>query len=290
MNPAIPQATDTDRLGLALFIALVVHGLVILGIAFGEHLVPRQTLPPTLDVILVQTQSPVAPEDAEFIAQVDQLASGSDAEKARPSAPLPIPAPAETGIALVETPPAAPPRQPEAPVRTVTAEKAPEKRDVPADRRPAPEQDVEVAELIERSLALAKMVSELREQERLATAGVRTHYIDAASARTAAEAAYIDAWVRKVEQIGNLNYPDEVRRRRLSGSLLLSVLIGHDGNVIGIDIASSSGERVLDDAAVRIVELAGPYAPFPPEMRRQYDRLMISRTWVFREAQGVTTR
>ena len=112
MNPAIPQATDTDRLGLALFVALVVHGLVILGIAFGEHLVPRPTQPPTLDVILVQTQSPVAPEDAELIAQVDQLASGSGAEKARLSAPLPIPAPVEQGLAPVETPPAAPPAAP----------------------------------------------------------------------------------------------------------------------------------------------------------------------------------
>lgn len=93
---------------------------------------------------------------------------------------------------------------------------------------------------------------------------------------------YFEAWRRKVERVGNLNYPDAARARSLYGSLRLLVAIVPDGTLRDVRVLESSGHRVLDDAALRIVRLAAPFAPFPPEMRRNTDVLEIVRTWQFR--------
>ena len=102
-----------------------------------------------------------------------------------------------------------------------------------------------------------------------------------ARTREHAYAAYMEAWRQKVERVGNLNYPNEARRRALSGSLSLDVALNADGSVAEIFLRRSSGEKVLDDAAVRIVELAAPFARFPPSIREEVDLLHIERTWVF---------
>jgi protein TonB len=94
----------------------------------------------------------------------------------------------------------------------------------------------------------------------------------------------MDAWRAKVEAIGNLNYPEEAKRRHLTGNLLLDVALNPDGTVNGISLRRSSGHKTLDDAAIRIVELAAPFAPFPPEVRADIDVLHITRTWKFNES------
>ena len=94
-------------------------------------------------------------------------------------------------------------------------------------------------------------------------------------------AAYLDAWRRKVESIGNLNYPDEARRKRLYGDLVLHVAVRSDGSVERIRLLHSSGHKLLDDAAKGIVRLAAPFAPFPPDILEETDILDITRTWQF---------
>ena len=94
-------------------------------------------------------------------------------------------------------------------------------------------------------------------------------------------ARYVDDWRLKVERVGNLNYPDEVRQKKLYGSLRLTVHIKSDGNVEKVDIDRSSGSKILDEAAVRIVQMAGPYAAFPEDIRRDTDIVGITRTWIF---------
>ena len=91
----------------------------------------------------------------------------------------------------------------------------------------------------------------------------------------------MEAWRAKVERVGNLNYPEEARRRKLAGQLVLDVALNPDGKINQITIRRSSGHKVLDDAAIRIVELAAPYAPFPEEIRAETDVLHITRTWQF---------
>ena len=94
-------------------------------------------------------------------------------------------------------------------------------------------------------------------------------------------AAYMEAWRAKVERIGNLNYPEDARRNHLSGNLVLDVALNPDGKVRSVELRRSSGHKALDDAAVRIVQLASPYAPFPKEILQDTDILHITRTWQF---------
>jgi protein TonB len=103
------------------------------------------------------------------------------------------------------------------------------------------------------------------------------------SARTRAYkyAAYMDAWRAKVERIGNLNYPEEAKRRGLTGDLIMDVALNPDGSIDSITIKRSSGHAVLDDAAKRIVTLSAPFAPFPDDIRADTDILHINRTWQF---------
>ena len=92
---------------------------------------------------------------------------------------------------------------------------------------------------------------------------------------------YIEDWRIKVERVGNLNYPEEVRLNKIHGSLMLSVSINADGSLENITISKSSGQPVLDAAAIRIVKLAAPFEPLPPEISKDTDILTISRTWTF---------
>ncbi len=94
-------------------------------------------------------------------------------------------------------------------------------------------------------------------------------------------ASYLETWRRKVEAIGNLNYPEEARRRKLYGNLILQVGVRADGSLEEVRVLRSSGSIILDDAAVRIVHLAAPFAPFPPDIRQETDSLDITRTWQF---------
>ena len=90
-------------------------------------------------------------------------------------------------------------------------------------------------------------------------------------------AYYLRAWRRQVERVGKLNYPSEARRRKLTGSLRLLVVIRADGELADARLVESSGHAVLDDAALRIVRLAAPYAPFPPRIAAQADTLSLSK-------------
>jgi len=91
----------------------------------------------------------------------------------------------------------------------------------------------------------------------------------------------VEDWVAKVERIGNLNYPEAARRQGVYGSLKLTVSIYSDGRIEKVDIDQSSGSKILDAAAIKIVQLAAPYAPFPDELRKKADILSITRTWTF---------
>ena len=96
----------------------------------------------------------------------------------------------------------------------------------------------------------------------------------------------MEAWRAKVERIGNLNYPDAARKRKLSGSLILDVALNPDGSIGQITIRRSSGHKILDDAAIRIVKLAAPFAPFPDNIRKDVDILHVTRTWQFLNNRG----
>lgn len=140
------------------------------------------------------------------------------------------------------------------------------------------------------SQQIAEVSADLTRQRNAELLGKNIVYASAVKSHRLVVAAYEEAWREKVERIGNLNYPDEARRDKLSGRLLLAVGIKPDGSVYSIQVQHSSGHATLDNAARRIVELAAPFAPLPAELRDELDILVITRTWRFDSDYRLETR
>ena len=134
-------------------------------------------------------------------------------------------------------------------------------------------------ELIERSLEMARLAAEVERQSEAYAKRPRRKFVSA-NTREYEFASYMRGWVARVERVGNLNYPDEARRRNLHGQLVMTVAVRRDGTVERIDVIQPSGFPVLDDAAIRTVRLAEPFAPLP-ETKEAVDVLHITRTWQF---------
>jgi protein TonB len=197
----------------------------------------------------------------------------------QPPAPAPPPAPAiPSESAAPDEPKAAKKKQ------MVTAKKRdlkkPEQKPTPKPKS-AVKRRVTAAQLLaSRSAEIERLTGEL-ERKSVAYANRQRRKAISASTTEYKYAAYLEAWRHKVERIGNLNYPDEARRKRMFGDLLLHVAVRADGSVEQVRILHSSGHKVLDDSAIRIVKLAAPFAPFPPDIREDTDVLDITRTWQF---------
>jgi periplasmic protein TonB len=145
----------------------------------------------------------------------------------------------------------------------------------------SPKQPIDAAQILaSRGDAIERLAADAR-AETLAHAGRVRRKSVSAGTREFRYASYLGAWARKVERIGNLNYPQAARDQRMFGSLILHVAVRSDGSVEQIRVVRSSGYDLLDDAAVRIVQLASPYAPFPPDIAAETDVLDIVRTWQF---------
>ncbi len=140
-------------------------------------------------------------------------------------------------------------------------------------------------ELLTNSFKIASLSAEIRRKLEAKAQRPRRKFISATT-KEYNYAAYMEAWRSKVERVGNLNYPEQARQQGLSGSLVLDVALNADGSINEITIRRSSGEKILDDAAVRIVELAAPYAPFPQNIKDETDILHIMRTWQFINNRG----
>jgi periplasmic protein TonB len=276
-GPAV--VSDNDRLGATLVFSLIAHGVLALGLGFSvENAAP---LRPTLDVILTQTRSEKKPDKPDFLAQASQQGGGESESRERPaetvSSPVPKPQP---GISPVPVNPAAPPPEPERSQAVVTT-RASSTQQAPADDHlPTPDTPLPSSRhLIEQSVEMARLAAEIDRDSRNYAKRPRRKFISANTAEYEF-AAYMRAWVARVERIGNLNYPDEARRRNLFGQLLMTVAVRRDGSVERIDIIRSSGYPVLDEAALRIVRLGEPYPPLP-ETGEKVEILHITRTWEF---------
>jgi protein TonB len=276
-----PQITDIDRLGMTMFLAAVFHGILILGVSFSLSPPPDNELFPTLDVILVQTQKPAEAEDAEYLAQVSQQGGGISEESSRPTDLFTAPSLSKkSGITMTTSEPQQASRQQDEKVALLHQDNASHRVDTD-DKKQNPD-DLTVADDNEQQHndKLARLAQELSTQIVHEAKKTRTRYLNS-STREFLPAAYMRQWINRVERIGNLNYPDRARREQLSGTLILDVVINADGELVKTDLRQSSGHQILDDAAKRIVKLAAPYAPFPPELREEVDVIHITRSWEF---------
>ena len=291
-NYTTPSISARDRFAFTLFMSVLFNAVFILGVGFKlPELNTTENAFPTIDVILVEKNDSEAPEDADYLAQHSQSGAGNSDQRALPStleSALPIPVPLAGDAEIF---------QPEQ-----TAENTPVHAEhelltqhdadiVLADpEQPAPEDaKPTAAQLVALSKEVARLSAEINQSLEVYSKRPKHRFISANS-KAYRDAAYLDGWRRKIERIGNLNYPEEAKRRKISGSLIMDVAINADGTINEITVLQSSGKAMLDDAAKRIVRLAAPFAPLPDEIRTDTDILHITRTWQFTYGNRLSTQ
>jgi protein TonB len=278
--PPPPPIGQGQRLNATVVLSLLVHGILILGLGFAFR--GEAPLVPTLDVIFSQTSTELTPEQADFLAQANNRGGGEHDKAQRPrdlqAGAIPLAEPGQAPLperqrAAVEAPP---------PQARVVASRRGEEAVVEAQPRetlPEPELPPVSEARAARDAEMARLAAEVYLRSELYAKRPTRKFVSA-STREYAYANYLRAWVDRVERIGNLNYPDEARRRRLGGQVVISVGVRRDGTVESTRVLRSSGTPLLDEGALRIVRLSEPFPPLP-DTADHVDILHVTRTWVF---------
>lgn len=280
-----PARTETDTLVFALVLAVGLHVAIITQLHFNWLDTAPESRAPDLDVILVDWASDKAPEDADFLAQANQSGGGANPELERPSAPPPGKAagnPAPTPEVSTQPQPEADPARQELVARRTETPELIQPEDPPVEETALPD----ASQLLQQARTVTQTAPDPLAFERVVPKRPRRKFITA-NTREHLYASYMRNWVAKVERVGNMNYPEQARRRNLDGSLVLSVDVLADGSIERVQVLRSSGYDLLDEAAVRIVRLAAPYAALPPNIREETDILVITRTWEFSTRAGL---
>ncbi|WP_166212817.1 energy transducer TonB [Cognatiluteimonas telluris] len=274
-----PQIGERERLSATLVLSLLLHGMLLLGVGFAI----RGAAPvlPTLDVILTQTSSALTPRQADFLAQANNQGGGQSDKAVRPtdnqSGLVPKP---EDGVAPRQLRAQSPRPEPPPEARVVSSSRGhlttPPPQPVPKlDASPLPPGRIKV----EHDMEMARLAAEIHLNSQLYAKRPSRKFVSA-STREYAWAGYLRRWVDRAERVGNLNYPEEARRRGLSGTVVIDVGIRRDGSVERAIVMVSSGIPLLDAAALRIAKLAEPYPPLP-KTAEDPDILDVTRTWRF---------
>lgn len=279
------MVSSAERLSLTLFLAGLVHAIIILGLGFD--LDPPRAITRTLEIALIKNPDDSKPKQADFLAQENQRGAGENTEidRARQAS---MPQPARREQPSMQQQQQSAKRQDKRALVQKEAQVA-----IAVSPKPVPEDaptPPTAEQLMQQRQEIARLMSDIQEFVTSEARRPRKLHINSINAQKSIAASYEAAWQQKVERIGNLNYPGDVRRRRLSGTLILSVELNADGQLQKITINRRSGHRAIDDAAVNIVKMASPFAPFPPALRQDVDVLVITRTWQFLNQGGFKTR
>jgi protein TonB len=280
-----------DRLfGAALGLSLALHAAVLsVHFKFPQGLRWKAETAP-LEVVLVNAKSKERPAKAEVLAQANLNRGGIVEEKRRAKTPLPVTEPRKPGRDLADAQRRQ--RSLEARQQELLAQARVARSAVPV--APPREQGIEEAgaqpsgrDLADLTLAAMRLQAQIDRQIEQYQKRPRKQFIGANAAEYRF-AQYEEDWRVKIERVGTLNYPAEARGR-LYGNLRLTVTIRPDGSVDSIELDRSSGLKVLDAAAFKIVRMATPFAAFPPDIRRDTDLLVITRTWFFGQGDKIWT-
>lgn len=284
----------SDRFGVMLFFAMALHAIIILGVSFNLEDMSDPKKLDTMEITLVHNQTDEAPDDADYLAQANQLGSGNTQEKVRASSPFsnPLPTP-DKGFAPRTRQDITPPKADKEKYQreALTVRQSQRRVHSKQEKIPLPHETnkVTAAQLYELSSQIARLTSEINHLKKTYTREPRVKWLHGARAKKYQYANYLDGWRAKVEKIGNLNYPRRALEKKITGSLLLDVAINPDGSLRSVKVLRSSGYPMLDHAAKRIVRMAAPFAPLPKEIRKETDILHIPRVWQFKNEAGLFT-
>ncbi|MEM9387176.1 MAG: energy transducer TonB [Pseudomonadota bacterium] len=273
------SASSSDALVWALFVATLLHGLIILGITFDDSSPARSSSQP-LKVVLSDPQAEeldYTPDDAVYAAAANRLGSGT--ERAQDSGGIVMPANAMD--ALGETDGDADQEQEQAAEQVpqdqlVTPNEAQREINAPPEAAPQP-----APARLSARIQFASPTTTFQRRDRLQAEGEIRELEISVSTQASDVAEYMAQWKDRVEEVGTLYFPDAARQQGLSGSPLVEVAISADGGLRSIQVVRPSDHPLLDQAALRILRLAAPFAPFPEHLRRDYDSLRFVYEWRF---------
>lgn len=289
-SPPPANVPSEQRLQFCVIVIGLAHLLLIFGITVKSPLdFARNLLSPVIEITLATTPSPLAPEEARLLAPENQLSSSPKDSDHIPKT-LEHAAFPDQHIREIWQPP-----QPEARMSEDAKENeivtAIESSDTIQDS-PLPVNEANSnmmsSEQVSSSQHIASLMAELADQRQHYTKLPRKRTVTAA-AHASEDAEYLYNWRLRVERIGNLNYPTEAKRLKLHGDVVMMVAVNADGSLRDVQVQQSSGNKTLDQAAMRIVRLSAPFQPLTPEMRETTDVLEIIRTWRFSADQQWST-
>lgn len=286
------EMDDVSRFQYAVGASLLVHAIIIFGVGIRPpDLSKLDNSNPSLEVVLVNARSHTRPDKADAVAQHNLDGGGNTDADRRASSPLPVTRNDKQTTELTMEAQRVKQLEDEAKrlltqmqsqAKVTTAQPQPDQQ---AEQKPA----LNAAELMSRSLEIARLEGQIAKDWDSYQKRPRRQFIGART-QEYRFAQYVEDWRIKIERIGTLNYPEAARNQRIYGSLQLTVAIRRDGSIDNIEINRSSGQKLLDESARRIVQLAAPYAAFPPDIAKDTDILSITRTWTFTREDQLTTR
>jgi periplasmic protein TonB len=275
-----------ERLAVTLFLSATLHLFVIFFLHFKfPDLNKLADLTPSLEVVLVNSKSPMKLQKADALAQANLDGGGNTDQDRRAKSPLPVkqrdnPQPDET-----QTQQQVKSLELKAQEMLTQLKATHSIESLPEAPHPAeePNEAPNTLNMVQRSLEMARLEAQISQDMNTYQKRPKRTFIGART-KEYRFARYVEDWRAKVERVGNLNYPEAAKQQKLYGNLQLTVSIRADGSVEAVEINQSSGQKILDEAAKRIVRLAAPYAQFPEDIRKDTDILSITRTWAFTRA------
>lgn len=278
---AEPFEQRHDLLGFTLLLALALHAVIILGVTFDKE--TRERAAATLEITLAQYKSEKISR-ADFLAQHNQEGSGTLDEKAllttRKTADFQDNvirdiSPVQQTAAL---------QQKSAQQALIATRNRANQKTAQQNDQDTPHQQAQSDVTIQqRSLEIASLEAKLDIQRQAYAARPRIRRLTSVATKKSEDALYLNNWRERIESIGNRNYPQRAREQEIYGEVQLMLALLPNGEISELKVLRSSGHKLLDEAAIRIAQLAAPYDAFPPEMRKQVDVLEIIRTWRFQK-------
>lgn len=282
---------------MAILISVIFHAIVLFGIAFKPPLPRIDNAVSPLEVVLVNSKSASKPRNADALAQANLDGGGNTDRNRRAKAPLPpSPAPKDAvdeSAAMQKAEQLE--QEAERLMTAVNSDQNTHQAEAYSEQLEQTQSQsrniTDATDLIQRGLEIARLEAQTARDYEAYQKRPKRRFIGART-QEYRFARYVEDWRLKVERIGNLNYPEAARREKLYGNLQLTVGIRSDGSLESLEINRSSGKQILDEAAIRIVKLAGQngFSPFPPDISRDTDILHITRTWAFTRADELTSQ
>ena len=271
-----------DRLPAMLFLAALIHGILIIGITFNAELFDNFADAISLEVTIVADpdQRIDRPDEAEYLAQASQQGGGNTVDELRPSAPLESASPIdnlgeENARSLVDST-----SHDKSADQLVTTRSEQDLR-VADDLRDPPRPEDTTAIALDSGKEQTLPLPQDDNSSLLIHDDDPRQLIISADTRESSVATYLDTWKRRIEAVGDEYFPELGELDGLTGSPTLEVSIEASGQLAEVVIRKSSGSPVLDKAALDILRRASPFDPFPEAIRTDYDRLRFAYKWLF---------